>query len=830
MPSIRRFPLVLLFALVPSSPAIGAEPSTTPASQPGQISAASPVTVQEKGDLLSCSNGLITWRYHAKLRSFSVHDDRADLDVLTDATFSANGWGTPRNRWTAQNWTEHHSVQPVTDAFGQGTRIAIELVPSDDPAHDGRFAVQPTYAFSYTIYQGRGVVVMGSGLRNHRSQPIRLLSSEPLFQASLLPGRRLSNALMLNGAAGSQGAAVRSLAPTESANSLLVTALADDARRSVVWGGLQYRDFGRWTTIGAAVSATGAVINGRFWIGCQASDPVGRMVAPGETYWAEDTSYLDVATNDPFTALEAYGQALRMANHARPNVYDFPVLCGWSVGAISKLPNINNSVALVKEMDAAVSSGLTRYTPVAIRLEPDKYHGNSEQGWWDDEHFRRYGHLVEPYPTIASWCRAITERGGIPYTYFQCGLPSNDYALAFPGHMLGNDISRLAQLHSHHQPLVTYDYTDPDFQKHMQEVWSRLKADGIRGIKFDYPETVWRPEGGFDDPKATAASAYRTCFRLCRDGLGQEAFIDERNLGESGRPCLDVTAGIVDTQRNWTDSNGYAPAMVSIGGLRWYKNRTVFNYFPDTKTVHDCSPGIRQSMLTMMLLTSGRLDLATSFTFFTPEIVKDVSRVFPVYHERFTARPLDAFTGVKDPQVYDLELAPDWHQVALFNSGKTSATIAVPLTGDRVATGALGLDPSASWYVYDFWSDQLVGRLGADARIERRLDPLHCAMLSVRRVQPHPQVLSTDRHVLQGWVELSDVAWDANTRTLSGSAKLIGKEPMHIVIAGNGLRADQSSATGAQSALAPHPSEGLRVLTLTSDTSVTATWRVTFAP
>ena len=45
---------------------------------------------------------------------------------------------------------------------------------------------------------------------------------------------------------------------------------------------------------------------------------------------------------------------------------------------------------------------------------------------------------------------------------------------------------------------------------------------GVRaGIKFDYPETGWRPEGGFEDRHATTAFAYREVFRLARrDGNG----------------------------------------------------------------------------------------------------------------------------------------------------------------------------------------------------------------------------------------------------------------------------------------------------------------------
>jgi hypothetical protein len=351
-----------------------------------------------------------------------------------------------------------------------------------------------------------------------------------------------------------------------------------------------------------------------------------------------------------------------------------------------------------------------------------------------------------------------------------------------------------------------------------------------RGIKFDYPETGWRPEGGFENRHATTAFAYREAFRLCREGLGADAFIDERNLGESGRPCLDITAGIVDTQRNWSDSNGFEPAMISIGGLRWYKNRTVFNYFPDTKTVHGCTPEIRQSMLTMVFLTSGRIDLASSFTLFTPEIVHDFSRIYPAYREPFTARPLDAFTGVTDPQIYDLELTPDWHQVALFNTSDKPGPVRVALSGDRVTTGAIGLDSAASYYVYDFWSDTLVGKFPGTAKVEKNLGPAHCAMLSIRKVQANPQVLSTDRHVLQGWVDLADVKWDAASRKLSGVAQVIGGEPFRIALAGNGRKALRATAAGdAGARLENHPAgAGFAKLVLERKTTAAVAWTVSF--
>ncbi|MBM4156511.1 MAG: hypothetical protein FJ221_16005 [Lentisphaerae bacterium] len=784
---------------------------------PEPPSGANPVVARQERSEVTLANGIVTLDVNCGERTITVTDTASGEVILDDAWVAADGWGgelgKAAKRDDTKGWTVTLAVEPVEDTFGKGRRAIVTMT-------EPKRASLPAYLFSFSVYDGAGAVFMGFGLRNHTDRDVRLMSASPMLGARLMPGAGLENVLTLNGAAGAEATQVKGEPDRASPNSLLLTCTTRGGRRSVVWGGLRYRDFAKYASIQG----------GR--LGFIAQDPVGRLVDAGTTYWAEDTFYLDVTTPDPFAALEKYGRSMRLANQARPNVYDCPVLCGWGVGALSGLPGVNNSAKLVGELEAAQRAGVTRYTKVAIRLEPDSYcykDGNTEQGWWDDAHWSRFGHLVPPYETFAKWCAAIRERDGIPYTYFQVGMPSDDYARAFPGHMLFNDVSRLQVKHPHHQPLVSFDYTDPEFQAHVRNVWSRLRKDGMRGIKFDYPETGWRPEGGFEDRHATAASAYREPFRLCREGLGPDALIDERNLGESGRPCLDVTAGLVDTQRTWSDSNKFTPGMVTIGGLRWYKNRTVFNYYPDSKTVHGVSKPLRRSMLTMVYLTSGRIDLPTSFTLFTPEIVHDFTRLYPAYREPFTARPLDAFTGVTDPRAYDLELTPEWHQVALFNSGSQRDTVVVPLSGDRVSTGAIGLDETAAYYVYDFWDDALVGKLPGTARIEKTLEPSACAMLSVRKALPIPQVLSTSRHVLQGWVELSDVKWDAAARQLTGTAKVVGGEPFRIVLAGNGFTPARAGTSSGRAHLDTHPGGAdYATLVLENSTATDAAWRVTF--
>lgn len=775
------------------------------ASFPAMIAAVE-LKQDDQSDQVILSNEIVSIAFNMSNGMYTITDKATGQLMVDQAAVAADLWGSDDGmRFT---WKQ----EEVNDVLGHGRRLMVEM------EQQGNRAI-PVYLFSFALYDGRGGVFMGFGMRNTMQQGARLMKAAPMVHGRLLAGKPLAEPQTLNGAAGADIPRVEKGLSRECPNSLLLTCMADGKRLSLVWGGLANSEFGKW------VALRGGKIEMR------AEDPVGRLVDPGETYISEDNFYLDVTQPDPFIALETYGLAMRTANNARPNTYDFPTLCGWAVGALSGLGDINNSVALISELEMGQKAGITKYTRVAIRLEPDTYcyyDGNTEQGWWDDAHWSKYGHLVAPYETFAKWCAALHSRDGIPFTYFQVGLPSDDYAQAFPGHMLFNDISRLHVKHPHHQPLVTYDYTDPDFQKHVLATWRRLKNDGMVGIKFDYPETGWRPEGGFENKYATTAFAYREVFRLCREGLGPEAFIHERNLGESGRPMLDVTAGLVDMQRVWGDSNEFEPGMVSTCGLRWYKNRVVFNYYPDSKAVHNRTLKVRQSLLTMVFLTSGRLELATSFRLFTPEILHDVSRIYPLYREPRSARPLDAFTGQADPRVYDLELTPEWHQVALFNPDTASAEpVSVALSGEHVA-GAIGLDPVASYYVYEFWSDTLIGKFSGTAKIEKQLGPTHCAMLSIRKVQPNPQVLSTNRHVLQGWVDLANVKWDGTKHSLSGVARVVGGEPFKIVVAGNGSIATKVTASGSRAKLNKHPADGLVQIILERPDNGEVSWQLSF--
>ena len=121
---------------------------------------------------------------------------------------------------------------------------------------------------------------------------------------------------MLRGGAGAQVNRVENKAAIDAHNNILVTGKIGGRRHSLVAGGLRYCEFLRRLVLDERRSEFTVTIE----------DPFGKFIAPGTTYDAVDSVFLDVVTGDPFASLEAYGLAMRAANKANPKPYDFPTL------------------------------------------------------------------------------------------------------------------------------------------------------------------------------------------------------------------------------------------------------------------------------------------------------------------------------------------------------------------------------------------------------------------------------------------------------------------------------------------------------------------------
>lgn len=768
------------------------------------------VEITHEKQRCTIANGVASLSYDLDSGKYAVGDLNTGIRSLHDARFTVDetGWKQPAGV------TRTFATADVQDDFGKGKRLSITEKPNA--------GYLLTKTLHITLYDDSPMLVLGFSVQNQSRIPARVCRIGIIDKAILYPGNTLKNPQLLRGGAGAQSNRVQTEWEISAHNNLLITGKVGPYRNSMVLGGLHYHEFLRQITLNEKNKQLTVTIE----------DPQGKLIAPGATYHGRDSVFLDVSTSDPFLSLEAYGMALRQANNARPKPYDFPTLCGWLVsqGSYGEGVPLNNSKALVGQMEIAAKSGILRYTPVAIRLEPDYYcnqnHGDTQQGWWNNETWAKYGHLVEPYETFEKFCGKITELGGIPFTYIQSNMPSNDFAMAHPEWMLRNDISRLHAEHPHHMPFVKMDFTDTGFQAHTLKMWQTLGKAGLRGIKFDYPESAWCKDGGFEDPNYTTTAAYRKVFELARAGLGEKAFIHERNLGEYGTPMLDVTAGIVDMQRVWLDSSHFEPEMASRIGLRWYKHRSVFGYYPDGKSFKNMDVHARRTMLSQVGLLSGRIELGTSFGRMTKEEQHDLTRLFPILGGTQSFRPVDMLVaGRTDPEVYCYRINDDWQQVILCNNFNEPRKVGAPLSGDQADTGSLGLDSTASYYVYDFWNDKFLGEISGNGTFEQNLLPQQALTYSIHKKTDRPQFLSTNRHIMQGFMDLSDVTWDAPSATYAGKAQIIGGEPFLITIAPNGHTLTEVTASAGKATTTTTP-EGLLCLTIEAPENTEVRWSI----
>lgn len=582
-----------------------------------------------------------------------------------------------------------------------------------------------------------------------------------------------------------------------------------------------------------------------------AEDPVGKLVDPGQVYLPEaDAFYLDFSTPNPLETAEKYAQVVKIVQDVRLNYYYFPTICLWVAmqplygGQGDKSTRaVNDAPGAVDEMMHVKNSGWLKYTKMGIRLVPDCYGENNENGWWDDAHWQLYGsgnaarqgttemkligaHYRPPYETSKKWAQKVIELGGLPFFYFQTGVRSRDYSEQFPQHMLHNKSfykfeGKADGLNNNYG---TYDFTDTGFIAHMKGVYKNLHDAGIAGMMFDYPYTAWADYGGMDDKHATTAGMYRKVFELATNGLGAGSYVQERNISRGS----DIAMGLVQSQRTWGDNDILTAEMVMRTGLRWYKNRVLFNYDMDAKSLSRAVPGDSEDgvnkLLTMSYVAASRLLLGQSFARTSPGNVFKLSRVFPYHQSPQSARPVDAFSS-DYPRVYDFKINDTWHQLTFFNEDdQHPKKVSVRLAGTP-GFGGLGLDKNKSYYIYDFWNKKFIGELKGDEIFSQELRKGEARMMSVREKDTIPQVLSTDRHVMQGFVELSAIIWKNNT--LSGKAEMVENEPMKIIVATNDkLPKTTALANGISSfkLLA----EGLMELTITSSKGGKAAWMVGF--
>ena len=112
------------------------------------------------------------------------------------------------------------------------------------------------------------------------------------------------------------------------------------------------------------------------------------------------------------------------------------------------------------------------------------------------------------------------------------------------------------------------------------------------------------------------------------------------------------------------------------------------------------------------------------------------------------------------PQIWDLKVNASfesWNVVGIFNWSDEPQDISFDFE-------QLGLSPSNSFLVHEFWSKEYIGEFQQNVTL-LDMSPRSVKLLGVREMKDVPQLLSTDAHFTQGGIEILSAGWDARSQS-----------------------------------------------------------------
>ena len=93
----------------------------------------------------------------------------------------------------------------------------------------------------------------------------------------------------------------------------------------------------------------------------------------------------------------------------------------------------------------------------------------------------------------------------------------------------------------------------------------------------------------------------------------------------------------------------------------------------------------------------------------------------------------------------------------------------------------LGLEGDTLYHVFDFWAGEYLGCWEAGYFVE--VAPEACRLVSLVRAEERPVLVSTSRHLTQGWVDLLELGFSEDGLVCEGASRVVGGDPLILSFA-----------------------------------------------
>lgn len=378
----------------------------------------------------------------------------------------------------------------------------------------------------------------------------------------------------------------------------------------------------------------------------------------------------------------------------------------------------------------------------------------------------------------------------------------------------------------------TLDPTVPEALDHLRRMFAMqsrdwgyefFKIDGMSGRNHGYCAHLYeRPEvrARFRDP--ACPDPFTRCCQAFRAGIGPDRIFlacqghftgPEAAYADASRTGADI----VHPHQPVEWANILLQARCTLNQV--FVHNIAFWADPDTLLVGDALDIEQARVTTTIVALPGQMMFAGDrLAGLKPERMRLLQQTLPVAD----VHPAALYPHFAHLPVWNLRVARAWgawNVVALFNWEDAEREIAVDMA-------ELGEDPAAAFAFYEFWTARSQGV--HTGRFAMRVPARGVRLLAMHRATPHPQFLSSDRHITQGGVEMRGCAWHADARTLTGAVQAIGGFPLTLRFrVPEGFVLKEASAHGRPCAT-QNEGDGILALTLAADATADVPFCLTF--
>jgi len=375
------------------------------------------------------------------------------------------------------------------------------------------------------------------------------------------------------------------------------------------------------------------------------------------------------------------------------------------------------------------------------------------------------------------------------------------------------------------------DPTHPASHTYLSNLFSKLAGWGYEYFKIDGQPIVVNEYNSKQEfmktPGGTGAELYRKTLDTIRSAIGPDRYL----LGCWGIPLEG--AGIMNGSRTGGDIVlGWSGFQVALRPTLnyYYLHNIVWYSDPDVLLVR--SPltldqarvwAALQGLTGQALMSSDRLmDLSE-------ERVELLRRVYPAVD----IRPLDLFPTERYKRIWDLKvnhLGRNYDVVGVFNFGQERAE------KTHLKWKDLGLPDNKLVHVFDFWNKEYLGAWAEGMIVEAA--PTSCRVLTLLPGNERIQLISTSRHMTQGWVDLlalKSKIQNPKSEIHTGVSKVVKDDPYQLSFAfprGTNYMVKRAVARTASGELPVKifNHQGWGAIQFTSPQTTEVAWEVEFEP